>query len=168
MKNGGLILWNAIALCEIPRGRLENPDERRFGEPLKGPIIPFRATVEYCPISTRDQSRLHQFGKNVLSGIWKGDILVADIEELENMDASEIDPRRLNAKEVLTPQSCEIFIFPVADGTAKLSGRDHKFREPTVRRGQLVRSADLRGDLQGEPEGFQPTETKDDAEARKD
>ena len=28
-------------------------------------------------------------------GIWKGDILVADIEELETMDASEIYSRRL-------------------------------------------------------------------------
>ena len=31
--------------------------------------------------------------------IWKGDILVADIEELEEMDASELHARRLNAKE---------------------------------------------------------------------
>ena len=40
---GGLILW-----------------KRRFGEPFKGPRIPFGAMVEYYPISTRDQSRLHQ------------------------------------------------------------------------------------------------------------
>ena len=30
--------------------------------------------------------------------------MVADIEQLEEMDASEIHARRLNAKEVLTPQ----------------------------------------------------------------
>ena len=46
--------------------------------------------------------------------IWNRDILVADIEELENMDASEMHPRRLNAKEVLTPQGVKIFIFQVA------------------------------------------------------
>ena len=40
-------------------------------------------------------------------GIWKGDILVADIEELEKMDASEIHAGRLNAKEVLTPKNGE-------------------------------------------------------------
>ena len=40
--------------------------------------------------------------------IKKGDCLVADIEELENMNASEIHPRRLNAKEVLTPQRVNI------------------------------------------------------------
>ena len=35
----------------------------------------------------------------IVGGIWKGDILVADIE-LESLDASEILDRRLNAKGV--------------------------------------------------------------------
>ena len=90
----------------------KTPYERRFGEPFKGPVIPFGAiAVEYFPISSRDQLRLHQFGKKVLPGIflgyeliaesiWKEDILVADLEELEKMDTSEIHPRRINAKEV--------------------------------------------------------------------
>ena len=71
-------------------------------------------------------------------------------------------------KGVLTPQRREIFIFPVADGTAKLSGRDHEFREPTQRRQPTVRSEDLSGELQGEQGEPQPTETKDDAEAWED
>ena len=37
--------------------------ERRYGEPFKGPIIPFGAMVEYHPISSRD------FFKN--SSIWQ-------------------------------------------------------------------------------------------------
>ena len=45
--------------------------------------------------------------------------MVADIEELEEMDASELHARRPNAKEVLTPMKVEKFIFPVADGTVK-------------------------------------------------
>ena len=49
-----------------------------------------------------------------------------------------------------------------------MSGTDHEFQEPTQRREQPVRSEVLSGELQGEPEVFQPTETKDDAEARKD
>ena len=76
------------------------PYERRFGVPFNGPVIPFGAMVEYHPISDKDLSRLHQFGPKVLPGIflgyalhaeriWKGDVLVADIEELEQMDASE-------------------------------------------------------------------------------
>ena len=59
-------------------------------------------------------------------------------------------------------------IFPVADGTAKLSGRDHESRELTPRREQTVKSEDLSGELQGEPGEPQPTESKDDAEAHAD
>ena len=40
-------------------------------------------------------------------GIRKGDFLVVDIEELEQMDASEIHAWRLSAKEVLTPENGE-------------------------------------------------------------
>ena len=39
--------------------------ERRFGQPFKGPIIPFGSLVEYHPITAKDQSRIHQFGKKV-------------------------------------------------------------------------------------------------------
>ena len=46
----------------------KTPYERRFGEPLKGPIIPF----EYHPISVKDQSRIHQLGKKVLPGLFLG------------------------------------------------------------------------------------------------
>ena len=39
----------------------KTPYERLVGEPLKGQVILFEAMVEY-PISSRDQSRLHQVG----------------------------------------------------------------------------------------------------------
>ena len=72
----------------------------RFGEPFKGPIIPCGAMVEDHPNSARDLSKKNfTFGKSVLriflgyeliaGRIWKGDVLVADVEELENLDASE-------------------------------------------------------------------------------
>ena len=48
--------------------------------------------------------------------------MVADIEELERMDASEVHARRLNAKEVLTTMNGEEFMFPIADGTVKIFG----------------------------------------------
>ena len=90
----------------------KTPYERRFGEPFQGPIIPFGSLVEYYPISAKDQSRIHQFGQKVLLGwflgcalhagrLWTGDTMVADVVELETMDASEIYPKRLNAKEVI-------------------------------------------------------------------
>ena len=100
----------------------KTPYERRSGEPSKGPIIPFGSLVEYYPISAKDQSRIHQIGKKVLLGLflgyalyagrnWKGDIMVADIEELETMDASEIYSKRLNAKEVIFPKKMENSYF---------------------------------------------------------
>ena len=99
----------------------KTPYDRRFGQPFKGPIIPFGSLVEYHPITAKDKSRIHQFGKNVLpgwflgyalyaEGIWKGDVLVADLEELETMDASEIHSKRLNAKEVIFPEENGEFI----------------------------------------------------------
>ena len=44
----------------------KTPYGRRFGERLKGPIIPFGSLAEYYTISAKDQSRIHQFGKKVL------------------------------------------------------------------------------------------------------
>ena len=86
--------------------------------------------VEYYPITSRDQSRLYHFRKiflgytSLAEGIWKGDILVADVEELENLDVrnpwwkTQCKGHNYAEKVVKT-------IFPIADGTVKLSGRDH-------------------------------------------
>ena len=68
MKGGGQTLWNAIAICEMSKTswRMEKRhNERRFGEPFKGPIIPFGAMVEYHPISPKDQARTSSIGKKV-------------------------------------------------------------------------------------------------------
>ena len=43
----------------------KTPYERRSGQP--GPIIPFGSLVEYHPITAKDQSRIHQFGKSCSS-----------------------------------------------------------------------------------------------------
>ena len=140
----------------------KTPYERRFGEPFNEPIIPFGSLVEYYPISAKDQSRIHQFGKKVLpglflgyalyaGGIWKGDVLIADLEELETMDASEIYSKRLDAKEVIFPKQGE-FIFPIADGRIKTIGGDQDLRTST-----LVRHRPIQGeshlDFLGESEG---------------
>ena len=52
----------------------------------------------------------------------------------QGISASEIHLRRLNAKEVLITQRDEEFVFLVADGSAKFSGRNYEFQEPTLRR----------------------------------
>ena len=141
----------------------KTPYERRFGQPFKGPIIPFGSLVEYHPITAMDQSRIHQFGKKVLpglflgyalyvGGIWNGDVLVADLEELETVDASEIYSKRLNAKEVIFPKEKGEFYIPIADGRIKPLGGDQDLRTST-----LIRQRPVRGegqvDFLGESEG---------------
>ena len=86
----------------------KTPCGRLYGKLFNGSVITFGAMVEYHPISSRDQSRIHQLCRKVLpglflgyvliaGGIWKRDIVVADIEEMENLDASQNRPRRLHA-----------------------------------------------------------------------
>ena len=117
MKSGGPVLRNAAAICELFKTSwqmvklLKNGDSEK---PLKGPVIPFCAMVEHHPISAKDQSSLHLFGKRVLPciclryafvarGIWKGHILVADIEDFgEHGRVTNLSSKRVNAKEVLT------------------------------------------------------------------
>ena len=143
----------------------KTPCERRFGQPFNGPIFPFGSLVVYHPITAKDQSRIHQFAKKVLPGlflgcalfagwIWKGDVLIADLEELETMVASEIYSKRLNAKEVIFPQKGE-FTFPIADGRIKSPGEDQELRTST-----LIRPRPIQGesdsDFLGESEGSLP------------
>ena len=129
------------------------PYERRLGQPFEGSIIPFGSLVEYHPTTAKDQSRIHQFGKKVLPGLflgyalyagrnWKGDVLIADLEELETMDASEIYSKRLNAKEVIFPKQGEL-IFPIADGRIKTPGGDQELRTST-----LLRQRPIQGESQ--------------------
>ena len=112
MKVGGRIPWNVTLICETSQicylmGR--RPMKDVLGQPFKGPIIPFGSLVEYHPIIAKDKSRTHQFGKKVSPGlflgyalyavgIWKGDVLVSDLEELETMDASEIYSKKTQCK----------------------------------------------------------------------
>ena len=78
--------WADSTECYCHQGNFQDlledgktPRERRFGEPFKGPVIPFGALVENHPISSRAQSRLHQFGKKVLPGIFLGYELIAGV-----------------------------------------------------------------------------------------
>ena len=146
----------------------------------KGAIFPFGVMVEYHPISARDQSILHQFGKKVLPGIFLGCALIAG-ENLErgysdcrNWGTTQVGrirnyPRRINAKEGMIPQKGEESKFPVADGTAKVSGSDYEFREPTQRREQVVRREKSQRRISRRTGRVSTCRTKkDDAEARTD
>ena len=141
----------------------ENTVWKAFGEWCKGPVIPFGSMVEYHRNSARDQARLHQCVKKVLlgiflgyalcaGGIWKGHVLVADLEELETMDASEIYSKRLNATEVIFPTKKREFIFPIEDGRIKPLGGDQDLRTSTLIR-QRPFQAESHLDFLGESEG---------------
>ena len=143
----------------------KTPHERRFGEPFGGAVIPCGSMVEYHPFLPKDILRLHQFGPEVLGDIW-----VKDIEELENLDESEIHARRLNAKEeVIMPKDGSNFFFPIADGTMKLSGRDQVFRKSNLIRDYPERGEEHKNDLQGESDGSRKLDKiTDDGEVRND
>ena len=144
MENGGLILWNAIAFCETsttswPTGKLLTKGDSENHSRVQWYLLEqwlniIRFLQETSQGSTNLVRKCYRGTWANRWGIWKWDILVADLEELGQMDASEIHPRRINAKEVWTPQKGDVFIFPIADCTAKLSGRDQEFWEPTLRR----------------------------------
>ena len=122
MKIGGQIPWNVTLICEAFKISclMEKLTRKTFWKTVERTIIPFGSLVEYYHNSSKDQSRIHQFGKKVFlllffgyalyaGGISKGDILVSDIEELETMVASEIYSKILNAKELIFPKKMENF-----------------------------------------------------------
>ena len=137
-----------------------------LGNHSKDPIIPFGSLAEYHPVTAKDQSRIHQFGKKVLPGLflgyalyavrmWKGDVLFADLEELETMDASEIYSKRLNAKEVIFLKEKGEFIFPIEDGRIKTLGGDQDLRTSTLIRIEEIQE-ESNIDFLGESEGSLP------------
>ena len=89
------------------------------------------------------------------------------------MDASELHARRLNAKEVLKPMKGDFFIFPIVDGTVKISGGDQVLRTSTLIRDRPERGEEqeiLRGESGGlsSPSQQQADSTRDDAEPKND
>ena len=88
-------------------------------------------------------------------GIWKGDMMVADHEELETMGAPEICSKRLHAKEVIFPRQNGKFIYPVADGQIQFVGGDQELRTSTSIRDRPIRGEGQR-DFLGDSEGSLP------------
>ena len=78
--------------------------------------------------------------------IWKWEILIVDLEDLEKLDASDVCLRRIFAKEMLIRQKGDECIFPIADCTAKLAGGDYEFREPALRQESTVQIENLSGE----------------------
>ena len=117
MKNGGQIPWNVVPICKTSQiyylmGR--RPMKDALGNHLKDRsfrLVHWLSITLFLRKTSQESINLER--KSYLDcsldtlctrGIWKGDIMVADLEELETMDASEIYSKRLNAKEVIFPK----------------------------------------------------------------
>ena len=87
---------------------------------------------------------------------------------MDKLDASEIYPQRLNAKEVLTSKKLNFENSQPRTEQQNCLEEITQSENPLKGGDQPVRSDDLSGELQGGREGPQPTESKADAEARKD
>ena len=73
MKVGRQILWNVTLICETSQiyclmGR--RPMKDVLGNHLKDLLFHLVHWLEYYPITAKDQSRIHQFGKKVLPGLF--------------------------------------------------------------------------------------------------
>ena len=101
MKNGGQIPWGATAICETYKisclmvRHLVNGDStnhskvQQFRLVLRqiSPITLFLLKTCRDRISSAQKSCQENSLDMCWGGIWKGDIMVADIEELEKMNA---------------------------------------------------------------------------------
>ena len=73
--SGAMLQINLNVVDVRQCANLPNMGRRRFGQQFKGPIVPFGSLVEYHPITAKTQSRIHQFGKKVLPGLFLSDTL---------------------------------------------------------------------------------------------
>ena len=175
----GMLLLSA----KHPRfsGRWENTVWKTIWRIIQRTIIPFGALIESHPIPTKDQTRIHQFGKKTDQEsflalrwsraefgkgifwwktwkwkIWKSSTHLIFVLEESTRKRSWSDKKRW-------------WIHILICRWYRKTVRDNEFREPTLRREKTLRIEDLSGGLRDEPgEESQPTETTDDAEARAD
>ena len=174
MKLGWQILWNVTPICETSQiyylmGKPRLRDV--LGNHVKDQLFHLVHWLSITLSLRKTSQESINLERKVLPGLflgyalyagrmWKGDILVADLEELATMDASEIYSKRLNAKEVLFPKENGKFIFPIADGRIKTLGGDQDLRTSTLIRDRPIRG-ESRVDFLGESKGSLPPSPQD-------
>ena len=177
MKNAGQISMECYTYLRNIQDLLSDgktPHVRRFGKPLKGPVILFGAMVECHHISAKDLSRQHHFGSKVLpglflgcvlyaGGIWKGDIMVADVRRTGGDGRIRAPrPKAQSKGSANTPQRSGNFIFQSQMEQSKSLGENRD--NPDRGEEQEI--------LRGEAEGSSSTPRQDlswyDGEAKSD
>ena len=174
MKIGGQILWNAVLICETFKilclmGRLHTKcvledlledQSFRLVHWLSITLYLCERPVKNPSVWKESHTWIVPWMRSVRGRIWKGDIMVADTEELETMDATEIYSNRLNAKNVIFPKENGNLVFPIADGRIKINGGDQELRTSTLIRDHPIRGKGQR-DFLGESEGSLPPQPQD-------
>ena len=173
MKSGSQIPWNTVTICEMSKTSWQ-----RSGESIEGPSYPSGTLVRYFPKLREKQSTNSSIWKKLLwwiplivfvrgenlgrrySDHWWWKIGKEVIDEARNKRIKLHISEDWMRKEVLITQKDEEFVCPLADDSAKLTGRDYEFQEPTLRRESTVRRENLSGESHGDREEFQPEEIK--------
>ena len=100
----------------------------RFGIDFPGPLIPFGSAVDYKPSSEQDKRKLHEFGPNVLAGIFmgysqqhggggNGDLLILDQEDIAEADSvKDVYLKRIPASQVNVVLVQGRYRFPFISG----------------------------------------------------
>ena len=122
----------------------KTPNERRFDESVASKNFIWFVEMSINSVLRFNLLRFHQFGSTVLpeslleyawyagGESWKGILMVADLEQLDMMDASASHNVKFNAKEVISPTLVKI--PKNADGQLQFIGGDQVLRTPTLTR----------------------------------
>ena len=97
MKNGWMILWEAVAVCETSKTSWHKGKLRTFLEQWLD-VLWFQCETNKTS-SFWQECVIWNLGYELIAdGIWKGDVPIADREELGKLDASEIYLERTTRK----------------------------------------------------------------------
>ena len=113
---------------------------------LTGQLSLFGTMVGYRPTSSKDFSRLHQFGPEILPSVFLGYVFCAG--RIERDGCIRTPHPKAQCKGSVNIIGEKKFIFPIADGRIKISGKDQDLRTST-----LIRDNPKRGEEHDIPRG---------------
>ena len=146
--NGGTVRWNVVCLLRNVHEKMADGKtayEKRCGVKFDGPLIPFGAQISYKPTSSKDEAKLHPFGKRMHPGIFTGNVLRAGEDEqaicssqiaktLRQTDQAPRSRRRKKAVVSMCRRICQALQLPQPPRGEKLAKRnpdqDEKKRTP--------------------------------------
>ena len=175
MKRGGLILWNAIVICEMSKTSWQTGKHRtkkRFGEPFKRANNTFWSKGWIS--SPKDQMRIHQFGKKVPPGIFPGYELSAGgysdswLGRFGNGGRIGYLPSKNQSKGSIDQPERWRIRYPIRRWNSKIVIKNIRIPSTHSEAGTTCKEWKSVEKIQDESEESQPAEPTDDAEARAD